>query len=184
MKVAIMQPYLFPYIGYWQLINAVNQFVILDDVNYIKQGFINRNYILLNGQSHMFSIPICQASQNRLIMDTKLNFSPKEKMKFIKTIEFAYKKAPYFLDVFPIIRDIIGNDESNLTKYILNSILKINKYLGIKTDICISSQLKKDNCLKGEERIKEICKCVGADIYINPSGGRMLYHSELLNYFF
>lgn len=79
MKMAIMQPYLFPYIGYWQLISAVDKFVLLDDVNFIKRGYINRNSILINGKAHMFSIPIRKASQNRLIMDTKLNFNEKEK---------------------------------------------------------------------------------------------------------
>ena len=90
MKVAVMQPYLFPYIGYWQLINAADKFVILDDVTYIMRGFINRNRILLNGQSHMFSIPIKKASQNKLIRDTKLNFSEEDKRKFLMTLKSAY----------------------------------------------------------------------------------------------
>ena len=90
MKVAIMQPYLFPYIGYWQLINAVDEFVILDDVNYIKRGYINRNSILINGTPYMFSIPISQASQNRLIMDTQLNFPQKEREKFLSSIYMIF----------------------------------------------------------------------------------------------
>ena len=82
MKIAIMQPYLFPYIGYWQLIYAVDEFVLLDDVNYIMRGYVNRNNILLNGKSHRFTVPIQKASQNKLIMETKLNFSDEDKRKF------------------------------------------------------------------------------------------------------
>lgn len=173
-----MQPYLFPYIGYWQLINVVDKFVILDDVNYIMRGFINRNRILLNGQPYMFSIPIKKASQNKLIMDTELNFSEEDKRKFLMTLRSAYKKAPYFSKVMPMIEQIIENPETNLTSYIKNSIQRINQYLDIDTEILISSQIEKDNTLKAQERIIEICKKLHADTYINPCGGRALYDHD------
>ena len=102
-----MQPYLFPYIGYWQLINSVDQFVILDDVNFIIRGYINRNSILLNGEIYNFTIPIKKASQNKLIMDTEINFSIRERNKFLHTIENAYKKAPNYYQVKPILEKII-----------------------------------------------------------------------------
>ena len=174
-----MQPYLFPYIGYWQLINAVDKFVILDDVNYIVRGFINRNRILLNGQPYMFSIPIKKASQNKLIMDTELNFTEEDKRKFLMTIKNAYRKAPYFHEVMPMIEKIIDNPKTDLTSYIKNSILRINQYLDIDTEILISSQMKKDNTLKAQDRIIEICKKLNADIYINPCGGRTLYNHDV-----
>lgn len=179
MKVAVMQPYIFPYIGYWQLINAVDTFVILDDVNYIMRGYINRNEILLNGKRYRFNIPICKASQNKLIMDTKLNFTQQKREDFLRTIEAAYRKTPYFNIVMPIIQEIIEYREEDLTRFILNSINKIKQYLNLKTEICISSKLDKNNNLKAEYRILEICKCKNADIYINPSGGRELYHHEV-----
>lgn len=175
MKVAIMQPYLFPYIGYWQLINAVDKFVILDDVNYIVRGFINRNRILLNGQPYMFSIPIKKASQNKLIMDTELYFTEEDKIKFLMTIKNAYRKAPYFHEVMPMIEKIIDNPETDLTSYIHYSIVQINQYLGINTEILLSSKIQKDNLLKAQNRIIEICKRLQADTYINPCGGRELY---------
>ena len=178
MKVAIMQPYLFPYIGYWQLINAVNKFVILDDVNYIMRGYINRNNILLNGKVHKFTVPIKQASQNKLIMETKLSFDQKEKGKFLTTIHSAYKKAPYYKEVDLILRDIICYEEDDLTNYIYHSLKKITQYLGIETEIVFSSKITKDNTLKAQERIIEICKKLGADTYVNPSGGRRLYQQE------
>lgn len=179
MKVAVMQPYLFPYIGYWQLINAVDKFVILDDVNYIMRGFINRNKILLNGQPYQFTIPIKKASQNKLIMDTELNFLQEDKRKFLLTIHNAYRKAPYFEKVMPMIEEIIHNPENDLTKYIRYSIERITQYLDIKTEILVSSQIEKRSDLKAQDKIIEICKCLGADIYINPCGGRTLYqHSD------
>lgn len=176
MKVAVMQPYLFPYIGYWQLINAVDKFVILDDVNYIMRGFINRNKILLNGQPYQFTIPIKKASQNKLIMDTELNFLQEDKRKFLLTIHNAYRKAPYFEKVMPMIEEIIHNPENDLTKYIRYSIERITQYLDIKTEILVSSQIEKRSDLKAQDKIIEICKCLGADIYINPCGGRKLYN--------
>lgn len=179
MKVAVMQPYLFPYIGYWQLINAVDKFVILDDVNYIMRGFINRNKILLNGQPYQFTIPIKKASQNKLIMDTELNFSQEDKRKFLLTIHNAYRKAPYFEKVMPMLEEIVQNPEIDLTNYIRYSIERITQYLDIKTEILVSSQIDKQPDLKAQDRIIEICKCLGADIYINPCGGRTLYqHSD------
>lgn len=178
MKVGIMQPYLFPYIGYWQLIYAVDRFVILDDVNYIKRGYINRNSILLNGKPYKFTIPIKQASQNRLIMDTKLNFEEKEKKKFLMTISNAYRKAPFYQKVMLLIENIIMNPQDDLTDYIQNSMEVIMRYLDIRTELYRSSQIKKDNTLRAQDRIIEICKKMQADIYINPCGGRELYNHE------
>lgn len=110
MKLGIMQPYFFPYIGYWQLMTHVDTFVLLDDVNYIKRGWINRNNILLNGKAHLFTIPIEGASQNKLIMETKMNFLKMQRIKWLRTIRMAYGKAAYFLDVFPLLQNIMNND--------------------------------------------------------------------------
>lgn len=189
MKIAIMQPYLFPYIGYWQLINAVDKFVILDDVNYIMRGYINRNSILMNGKPHRFTIPIKKASQNKLIMETKLDFDYNAKQKFLQTLRYAYHKAPYYNDVMPILESIILNQQDDLTQYIYRSFVKICEYLQLNAEFYFSSKIQKDNTLHGEGRIIEICKCMQGDIYINPYGGRNLYHhnnfeEESINLFF
>lgn len=176
MKVAVMQPYLFPYIGYWQLINAVDKFVILDDVNYIKKGFINRNRFLINGAEHIFTVPLEKASQNKRIMDMKLNFPAEERKKLVQSIEYAYKKAPFFNEVMPILEKIICFKEDRLTEYICNSIREISDYLGIGTALYRSSEIDKDTGLKGQERILSLCQKLEADTYINPSGGRALYN--------
>lgn len=178
MKTAIMQPYIFPYIGYYQLINAVDTFVILDDVNFIMRGWINRNNILLNGKAYLFSIPLDKPSQNKLICDTKLNFSQKDREKFLKTLEMAYKKAPYFKDFYPILKEIVLYEENDLTSFLHNSFSKTCAYIGIETKIIRSSEIEKDNSLKAEDRIIEICKKLNTDIYINLPGGKSLYHQE------
>lgn len=178
MKTAIMQPYLFPYIGYWQLINAVDFFVILDDVKFIKRGYINRNSILINGHSYLFSIPVKNASQNRLIKDTELFFCEKEKTKFLRKIENAYCKAPYFREVKLLLEKIIWNDTTDLTEYITYSIKEIMDYLNIQTIVIRSSSLHKDEFLVGQERIIEICQCLHTDNYINLSGGKKLYQGD------
>lgn len=177
-KLGIMQPYFLPYLGYFQLINAVDKYVLLDDVNFIMRGFINRNNILVGKSAHLFTIPVLKASQNKLINETKLNFQPKDKENFLKTIVHAYKKAPQFDEFYPILKEITDFDEDDLTLYIKNSIQKICLFIGINTEICLSSSIKKDECLHGEERIMEINKVLGANHYINPIGGVELYNRE------
>ena len=88
MTVAIMQPYLFPYIGYWQLIHAVDTFVIFDDVNYIKKGYINRNNILVNGQKQTFTLELMSASQNKLINDIDIGNNIEKVMESIVILSF------------------------------------------------------------------------------------------------
>lgn len=181
MIAAVDQPYFLPYIGYWQLLNAVDTFVVLDDVNYIKRGFINRNSILLDGKPYRFSIPVKDASQNRLIMNTKLCFDDREKQKFLSRMEYAYGKAAQFSEVYPIICDIINYQEDDLTEYIWYSLTSIARYLGITTEIRKSSVLDKNNSLTGQNRIIEICRQLNAETYINPTGGRHLYTKESFN---
>lgn len=179
MKIGIMQPYFMPYIGYWQLIGAVDKFVILDDVNYIMRGFINRNSILLNGEPYRFTLPVEKASQNKLIKETALSFTQKSKMDFLKTICNAYRKSPHFEEVMPLLTEAVNYEEADLTEFIRFSIEKVIAFLHIDTEILLSSQIDKDNTLKAEKRIIEICKALHADTYINPCGGRALYsHSD------
>lgn len=178
MKIAIMQPYFFPYLGYWQLINAVDKFVLLDDVNYIMRGFINRNSILVNGGTHKFSISIDKPSQNKLINETILLFPTKERHNFLKTIEMAYKKAPFFSDTYPVIEESVMFDDTNLLSFLKHSICITKDHLGIDSEILVSSEIKKDNSKKAQNRIIEINKIIGSNTYINPIGGQQLYKKE------
>lgn len=171
-----MQPYLLPYLGYFQLINAVDVFVIYDDVNYIKQGWINRNRILVNGSEHKFNIPLKGGgSQNKRINEIEIegNLS-----KLLKTIEQAYKKAPYFAEVYPLFTNILSYKEANLAKYLTNSLNSVISYLDIQVSVLISSEIQKDISLKGIDKIIDICKQLKATNYINAIGGQELYSKE------
>lgn len=178
MKLGIMQPYFIPYIGYWQLINAVDKYVIYDDVNFIKGGWINRNRILLNGSDKMINVQMFQASPNKLINQVEVMNDPIYNKKLLKTIYCSYKKAPYFLEIYPLIENVINQNDKNLAKYLEYSIRQICEYLSIKTELIISSDIKKDNNLKGEEKVIEICKILNADVYYNAIGGKILYSSK------
>lgn len=181
MKLAIMQPYIFPYIGYFQLVNAVDEFVLLDDVNYINKGWINRNRIAVNGKEHMFTIPLKDASQNKLINEIQIAQNGKWQKKILKTIEMTYKKSPFFHLAFPVIEKIILSNEQQLSKFLLNSIFEVNSYLDIKTPLKDSSSIVKDMNCKGQARILDICIKERADQYVNAIGGAELYSKELFS---
>ncbi len=176
MTLAIMQPYLFPYIGYWQLINTVDVFVIYDDVNFIKRGYINRNYIVVNNKAKIFTLELIKASQNKLINEIELGSNKK---KLIELIKQNYSKAPYFDKVFPIVHNILDNKENNLARFIGYSLEKISIYLDIETKFIYSSNIDKDNSLKAQNKIIDICKILETKQYINAIGGQELYDKEI-----
>lgn len=178
MKLGIMQPYFFPYLGYWQLMNAVDKYIVYDDVNYIKGGRINRNAILLQGKPHNINLILQGASPNKHINQICVNTMPNIQKKLLHTIEHAYKKAPYFSDAMPLIEKIIMQEEKNLAKYLYNSFLVLCDYLGIKTEIVLSSGIEKNNELKKEEKIYHICNILNAKEYYNSINGKKLYNAE------
>lgn len=179
MTLAIMQPYLFPYIGYWQLINAVDTFVIYDNIQFSKKGWFHRNNILLNGKKTLFSIPLKKDSDSLDVVERYISDdADKEINKIIRQIEIAYKKAPYFKDVFPMIKEIFQNNERNLFQYIYNSVLQICDYLEIDTKIIISSTIDINHGLKSQDKVIALNKVLNATRYINPIGGTELYEYE------
>lgn len=179
MKIAIMQPYFFPYIGYFQLIRCVDKFVVFDDVNFIKKGWINRNRILLNGAPFLFSIPLKQMSQNKWIRDTELSDDPGWLPKFLKTLETAYKKAPYFGEIYPAVERLLQEEHASVAGLNVAAIRFVCDYLGIETELAPTSTVYANSHLKGQHRILDICRQEGADTYINPSGGTELYEHAL-----
>ncbi len=178
MKIGIMQPYFFPYIGYWQLMDMVDEYVILDDVNYIKRGWINRNYIVLNDQPKRINLKIKDASQNRLIKDTEIAMTQNDINTLMSIIKQSYRRAPYFNIVYDMVGDILNYRCRGVSDFLANQIRCLCDYLQISTKIILSSQIVKDNALKGEDRIIEICKRRNADCYVNSIGGKELYHKE------
>lgn len=173
-----MQPYFFPYIGYFQLVAAVNKFVIYDDVNFIKGGWINRNNVLINKKSNLFTVPLNKASSNTLINETKINlkFYNIWKVKFLRSLEQSYKKSPYFTEVYNLIENVLEIKENNLiSELAVNSIKNVSDYLQLETEISKASENYINKTKSGEERVLDICRIEKASQYINPIGGIELY---------
>lgn len=175
MRVAIMQPYLFPYLGYFQLLHCVDTFVLLDDVAFIKKGWINRNLLLVNCAKYMFSIPLAGSSQNKLIMDTRLHSDARVRHKLLATIKQEYKATAEFDRVFPLVEYVLLSDEQDLTTVVQDSLQRINAHVDLPVSIIRSSAVAKDNNLAAQARILELCQCLGADEYVNLLGGTTLY---------
>jgi hypothetical protein len=177
-SIAIMQPYFLPYLGYWQLMSATDKFILFDDVNYIKKGWINRNRILVNNEPHFITVPLEKASQNTSICDLSICESQYWRQKTLQKIEFSYKKAAFISDIQPLIYNIIMYPSNNLSDFLSHSILNIQEYLGLKTEVIKSSRVYNNSHLVGKYRILDICKKENAELYINASGGRDLYSAD------
>jgi len=174
-----MQPYFFPYIGYWQLINAVDTFVIYDNIQFSKKGWFHRNNFLMNDKKTLFTIPIKKDSDNLDVVDRYLSDdSEKQITKTITQIKNNYRKAPYYNDVFPLIEAVFLNQEKNLFYYIFSSVEMICDYLDIDTKIVKSSTIDIDHTLKSQDKVIAINKSLNSTKYINPIGGRELYDIE------
>jgi len=176
MKIAIMQPYFLPYIGYFQLIKAVDKFIFYDDVNYINRGWINRNRILMNGDAHYITVHQRQASQNKLINQIEI-LDNRNKIK--KTFLNAYGKAPYFKDVWVILEMILEFETTKISALAEFSVMQVCKYLGMDTSFEKSSEKYAETAgLKKENRLIAICNANRASDYINPIGGMELYDKK------
>lgn len=175
MTLAIMQPYFVPYPGYFQLMAAVDKFVVFDDVAFITRGWINRNQILLNGREHRFTLPLQRASQNRLLNEIEFLADKPWRESLLKTFRQAYRRAPFFDGVFPLLQQIVGCEEQNLAAYLLNSLRLIKEHLGLQAELVPSSTVYGNAELKGEARILDICRQEKARNYLNAPGGRELY---------
>jgi len=172
-----MQPYFFPYIGYYQLIDAVDRFIVYDEIKYTKKGWINRNRILLNGRDALFSLPLKHASDALDICDRELaaDFDP---VDLLNKISGAYRRAPYFVEAFPLVEEVVRWRDPNLFRFLHHSIIATCRHLGIATRITVSSEIPVDPSLNRQDRVLAICGAVGASEYINPIGGVELYSKD------
>ena len=178
-KIGIMQPYLFPYIGYFQLISAADCFVIHDDVQWISGGWINRNRILMQGESCYITLPLRKASSMLPINQRELGGNvEREKQKIMRRLKGAYCNAPYFEAVFDLVGRCFANEEKNVALFITDTLAECCRYLDITTPFVYSSSLGIPNELKAAERVIEINRAMNATHYINPIGGTELYDKE------
>ena len=175
MKLAVMQPYFFPYLGYFQLAAAVDRFVILDDVNFIKGGWINRNRILLRGHPLLFSVPLEHPSPYVAIHKTRLAHDSRSRRKLFATIEQCYRRAPHFETVYPLIRSVLANEPEFVGQLARQSVLAVANFLELSTNFVPTSCAYGNNELKGVARVIDICRREGATEYYNLPGGTVLY---------
>jgi WbqC-like protein family len=180
-KLAIMQPYFFPYLGYFQLVHAVDRFVMYDDVAFIKQGWVNRNRILINSQPSFVTVPLKQASSFRTIRDIEIDDSPQNRLwpaRFLKSVDNAYRRAPQFERVFPLIESVLHMGATKIGELARASVRAVAKHIGLDTEWVETSTRYGNANLAGQERLLAICRAEQATEYINASGGIELYSRE------
>ena len=180
MKVGLMQPYLFPYLGYFQLINAVDKFVIADDVQYIRHGWINRNNIRVMDKAHVFTFSVKKDSREKNINERFYSDKDFEIVKenLFENVNYSYKKSPYFSEIYQLLSEIFKYNNLNVAEFNTNSLKILCNYMGIHSDFLVSSSLTKNNELKRQDFVIEVNRVLGSDCYINSIGGMELYSKK------
>ena len=178
MKLAIMQPYFFPYIGYFQLVNAVDRFVFYDDVNYIKGGWINRNRLFLSDAIRYITVPLTAASSFEKINHTYVRSGNEWSEQMLSVIHQSYKRAPHYRSVANLVAEVLNSHDGYISALARNSIIAVTNYLEIKKNYCTSSTIYENQELRSADRVLDICKKEQASQYWNLPSGRDLYTSE------
>lgn len=177
MKIAVMQPYLLPYLGYWQLMNEVDIFVVYNNIEYTKRGWINRNKL----ESGYITLPLAKSADNSLVCERNLSSEwPKHRDKLIRRFR-EYKGFENFTSFYPVIEQILMCRHTNLFDFIFNSIFLIKTYLQVDTKLVISSHLDIDHSLRKHHKVNAICQALGATTYVNPIGGISLYDQSMID---
>lgn len=177
MKLAIMQPYFFPYCGYFQLMAAVDAFVVYDNIKYTKKGWINRNRIQTRGAESLISLPLKKDSDFLDIRARQLS-AAFDRNKLCNQIAGAYRHAPWFSAVMPVVENIIQNPDDNLFDYLWQGLIGLRDYFGLSCELIVSSSLLANHALKSQDRVIDICQVMNARTYINPPGGMALYSRQ------
>ena len=175
--LGVMQPYLFPYVGYFQYILACDRFILYDDVQFIMRGWINRNNLLLNGAAHLFTVPLLKASPNKLINETELLPDHSHK-KLLATMAQAYGKAPQWAKVKPLLEAVLEAGDKTISALAARSIIGTCEYLGLPTEIIPSSAPFNNQALARNERLWDLCRQTGSNCCVVPMGGSALYDKE------
>ncbi|WP_019904254.1 WbqC family protein [Methylobacterium sp. 77] len=172
--VAIMQPYLFPYIGYFQLIAAVDEFVIYDTAKYTKKGWINRNRYLRDGEPIVFTLPLEKDGDHLDIRERRVaaSYAPD---RLCAQIAQAYRRAPHVDETMPLVESALRYQGATLFDHLRNALVRTCAHLGIDTPIRIASEIEGDTDLRCQDRVLGLCERLGATSYINPIGGTALY---------
>jgi hypothetical protein len=176
MRLGILQPYFFPYVGYFQLIAAVDRFVIYDDVAFIKNGWINRNRILVPGGVEYLTIPLSGASSFHSIRETSCAPPSKWRDKMLRTLSQCYARAPEKSAGLGLVEETLAAATSGTIRDVaVASLGAVCRYADLRTDCVETSGSYENTNLSGQDRVLDICARETAGTYVNPSGGRALY---------
>ena len=178
MFISIMQPYFFPYIGYFQLMASCDVFVVFDDVQYIQRGWVNRNRILVNGMPQWITLPVAKADHHLPINRRVYLLEDPLTRRVRRRIEGAYRDAPYFEETMKVVDEVFGCRDANVAAFNTHLLLRIADRLGITTPVRLASAVRKCSTLSGQELVVGICASLGASGYINPIGGIGLYQPD------
>jgi len=200
MRLAAMQPYLFPYIGYFQAIDAVDRYVLYSNVSYIKKGWINRNRLLArDGSIITFTVPVANKSSFTLIKDTEIDNSEPWARRILKTIQTIYGKRPFFEETYPMIEKLLRTDYRLLKDLNSDCITSVAKHLEINTDMVTDNHqfdemekcleqidenfnpyeyLSKTHPTRKVSRVIEMCRHEACNEYVNAIGGQDMYKKE------
>lgn len=176
-RIAIMQPYFLPYIGYFQLMAAVDLFIVYDNIKYTKKGWINRNRILRDGADTLISLPLKAGADSLHVRERELaaDFDPG---KLLRQVAGAYRHAPGFAETLPLVERILGYPDRNLFGFLHHSMVETCRHLGIASQVEVSSTFAIDHGLKAQEKVLALCAAAGAETYVNAIGGTDLYSSS------
>lgn len=187
-NIAIMQPYFFPYLGYFQLINYSDEFILYGNVTFRKKSFITRNHIMdVNGRQEDIKVFVKKASSNSSIKSIHIAEGDWKK-KLSKKVQTLYSRSSYFDEIYPTIKECIESNCDSLHKYNADSIQKICNLLAINTTVTTEHQhldyiedlLEPSQSLPvSSQRVIHICREIGATTYINPEGGVDLYDKTM-----
>lgn len=174
MTLAIFQPYFLPYLGYWQLLAMADRFVVYDNIEYTKKGWINRNRYLKDGAAAYFTVPLKKGSDFLTVAERQVA-ADFDRGKLLRTLSASYRRAPQFDAAFPLIERLVEAPMANLFEFVHHSLIEVARFLEIRTPMMVSSTIAIDHQLRAEQRVLALCRAIGADRYVNPIGGQALY---------
>jgi hypothetical protein len=178
MKLGIMQPYFFPYIGYISLIKHVDEFILLDEVQFIRHGWIERNRILkpIEGWQY-FQVPLKKHNRETKIKDVVIDNQQNWKKKILAQIIHYRKKAPYYFQIIDMLNGFFAREYDDIVSLNNFALITVCDYLGICTPIKVFSyiNIQLDQINASDEWALNICKSMNADEYWNPPGGIDLF---------
>lgn len=179
MKLGIMQPYFLPYLGYISLIKHTDKFILLDHVQFIRHGWIERNRILKPDAGWQYiKVPLQKHSRETKIKDVVINNELQWKNKTLAQLQHYKKAAPYFNEVIEVLQNIYTNEYKSIGDLNLEALRLTCSYLGISKPIEIFSKMSLDidTVTVPDEWALNICKAIpGITEYWNPPGGMKFF---------